>query len=509
MAGDEKPGKGKDLMTEEPLLRVENVSKSFTGSRVLDRVSFNADAGLVHALVGENGAGKTTLMNIIGGIHRPDEGAIFLNGKPVHFSDPLQAMKSGISIVHQELSLAPNLNVAQNIFVGREKVNGAGFINWKELYSQTEAIFRRIGIYVSPTSMVSTLSVSMQQIVEIAKALSFDAKVIIMDEPTSALSDPEVDLLFNIIRDLTSKGIAIVFISHKLDEVFSIADQISVLRDGRMIGTVDTDKTTRDEIIQMMVGRHIEDIFPPKSSGTGQELFSVEGLSRASYFKNISFSLKKGEILGFAGLVGSGRTEVARAIFAADKLDSGRIILEGREIRPNSPGEAIEQGICYLTEDRKNLGLFLKMSVRANIVAASLQRWMSRLGFLKHHEIRAESQRSIAYMQIRPPNDQIDVLSLSGGNQQKTLLAKWLAAQPKVLIADEPTRGVDVGAKAKLHADLRRMAEDGIGVILISSELPEILGLSDRIAVFREGQITAILEGPQATQEEVMKYATR
>jgi len=496
-------------MAVEPVLRVENICKSFAGNRVLDNVSFSADAGLVHALVGENGAGKTTLMNIIGGLHHPDEGAILLHGKPVSFSDPLQAMKSGISIVHQELSLAPNLNVAQNIFVGREKANGAGFINWKELYSDTTAIFSRIGINIDPTTMVSTLSVSMQQIVEIAKALSFDAKVIIMDEPTSALSDAEVRLLFGIIRDLASKGIAIVFISHKLEEVFSIADEISVLRDGRMIGTVNSKKTTRDEIIQMMVGRYIDDIFPPKSSGVGETIFSVEGLNRPPYFQNISFSLRKREILGFAGLVGSGRTEVARAIFAADRLDSGKIVLEGKEIRPHSPCEAIEYGICYLTEDRKNLGLFLKMSVRSNIVVAALRRWMTALGFLKHRELKMESQRFIAYMQIRPPNDEIDVLSLSGGNQQKTLLAKWLAAAPKVLIADEPTRGVDVGAKAKLHADLRKMAEDGIGVILISSELPEILGLSDRIAVFREGQITAILEGPQATQEEVMKYATK
>ncbi len=493
----------------EPVLKVEGICKSFVGNRVLDDVAFSAEAGQVHALVGENGAGKTTLMNIAGGIHQPDEGTIYFNGQPVSFANPLQAMGSGISIVHQELSLTPNMNVAQNIFIGREKVNGLGLIKWKELYAETRAIFERLGIDIDPTTLVSKLSVSMQQIVEIAKALSFDAKVIIMDEPTSALSETEVDYLYAIIRELASKGIAIVFISHKLEEVFAIADQISVLRDGRMVGTVRTEEASRAEIIQMMVGRHIEDMFPPKSSGIGEPIFSVEGLSKPPYFQDVSFSLRKGEILGFAGLVGSGRTDVARAIFGADDAESGRIILEGKEIRLNSPREAIEQGICYLTEDRKALGLFLKMSVRDNIVAASLHRFISKVGLLKHSFIKEESKHYVDYMQIRPPNDELDVISLSGGNQQRSLLAKWLCAKPRVLIADEPTRGVDVGAKAKLHGDLRKMAEEGIGVILISSELPEVLGLSDRIAVFREGQITAILEGDQATQEEVMKYATK
>ncbi len=493
----------------EPILKVEGIYKSFAGNRVLDDVAFSAEAGRVHALVGENGAGKTTLMNIVGGIHQPDEGTIYFDGQPVSFADPLQAMGSGISIVHQELSLAPNMNVAQNIFIGREKANGLGLIKWKELYAETRAIFERLGIDVDPTTLVSKLSVSMQQIVEIAKALSFEAKVIIMDEPTSALSETEIDYLYAIIRDLASKGIAVVFISHKLDEVFSIADQISVLRDGRMVGTVKTEETSRDEIIHMMVGRHIEDMFPPKSSGIEEPIFSVERFSRPPYFQDVSFSLRKGEILGFAGLVGSGRTEVARAVFGADEAEAGRITLEGKEIRIHSPREAIEQGICYLTEDRKTLGLFLKMIVRENIVAAALDRFISKVGLLKQGLIKKESRNYVDYLQIIPPDDEVTVINLSGGNQQRSLLAKWLCAKPKVLIADEPTRGVDVGAKAKLHGDLRKMAEEGIGIILISSELPEVLGLSDRIAVFREGQITAILEGDQATQEEVMKYATK
>jgi inositol transport system ATP-binding protein len=501
----------------EAILRVEDICKSFAGNRVLHDVDFSAEVGCIHALVGENGAGKTTLMNIIGGIHQPDEGTIHFRGEPVSFADPMQAMRRGISIVHQELSLVPNLNVAQNVFISgqtnpmvpRKKVNGLGFINWKELYADTRDLFDHVGIDIEPTTMVSKLSVSMQQLVEIAKAISFDARVLILDEPTSALSEKEIDRLFNVIRELARKDVAIIFISHKLDEVFTIADQIYVLRDGRMVGTAKPEETSRDEIIRMMVGRHIGDMYPSKSSGIGDVIFSVEGLSRQSYFHDVSFDLRRGEILGLAGLVGSGRTDVARAIFGADDLDSGKITLENREIRIKSPSEAIKHGICYLTEDRKMLGLFLKMPVRDNIVSASLNRFISKARFLKRRTIKDESMRYVDYMQIRPRNDEAEMISLSGGNQQKSLLAKWLCAQPKVLIADEPTRGVDVGAKAKLHTDLRKMTEEDVGVILISSELPEILGLSDRIVVFREGTVAAVLEGDQATQEEVMKYATQ
>jgi ABC-type sugar transport system ATPase subunit len=501
----------------ETILRVEDICKSFAGNQVLHDVDFSAEVGRIHALVGENGAGKTTLMNIIGGIHQPDEGTVYFRGEPVSFANPLQAMNRGISIVHQELSLVPNLNVAQNVFISgqtnemvpRQKVNRFGFINWKELYADTRDLFDHVGIDIEPTTMVSKLSVSMQQLVEIAKAISFNARVLILDEPTSALSEKEIDRLFGVIRELTRKGVAIIFISHKLDEVLTIADQISVLRDGRMVDTVRTEETSRDEIIRMMVGRHIEDMYPSKSSGIGDVLFSVEGLSRRPYFHDVTFALRRGEILGLAGLVGSGRTEVARAIFGADALDAGEITLDGKDIRIKSPTSAIQHGICYLTEDRKTLGLFLKMLVRDNIVSAALNRFISRLGFLRRRAIQDESMHYVDYMQIRPPTDEVEMISLSGGNQQKSLLAKWLSAKPKVLIADEPTRGVDVGAKAKLHTDLRKMAEEGVGVILISSELLEILGLSDRVVVFREGTVAAVLEGDQATQEEVMKYATR
>jgi len=488
------------------VLRVEGISKSFASNKVLDQVSFEVEAGQVHALVGENGAGKTTLMNIIGGIHQPDEGSIFLEGYQTHFEDPLQAIKSGISIVHQELSLALNLTVAQNIFANREETNRIGLINWKALFDKTRALFERIGVDIEPTMLAGDMSVGLQQIVEIAKALSFNAKIIIMDEPTSALSDTEVERLYNIIDDLKSRGVAVVFISHKLNEVLKISDKISVLRDGKMIGTVATSEASRGEIIKTMVGHHIKDFFPPKSSGIEEEFFSVEGLTSKGRFQDINFSLRKGEILGFAGLIGSGRTEVARAIFGADRLDSGKILLDDKEIRISSPREAIDQGICYLTEDRKALGLFLTMSVRKNIISAALKSFISRLFFYKHREIKNKSKEYVDYMQIQPFNDEIPLISLSGGNKQKVLFAKWLCANPKVLIVDEPTRGVDVGAKTRIHSDLRKLAEDGVGIIAICSELPEVLGLSDRIAVFHEGRITAILEG-EVTQEEVMKYA--
>ena len=492
-----------------PILEVKKISKSFAGNHVLQEISFSVESGQVHALIGENGAGKSTLMNIIGGIHQPDGGQIFFDGRPVVFANPMEAMKNGISIVHQELSLAPNMNLAQNIFLRREPVNALGFIDWKKLYADTRAIFTRLGIELDPKTLASKLSVSVQQVVEIAKALSFEARVIIMDEPTSALSAKEIERLYGIVADLTARGIAIIFISHKLDEVFRIADQISVLRDGHMVGTVDTANTTRDSIIQMMVGREIGHMYPPKSTGIGEALFAVDGLSREPYFRNVTFALRKGEILGFAGLVGAGRTEVARAIFGADKADAGKISIEGATVRFASPKAAIAHGVCYLTEDRKTLGLFLKMPVRDNIASAALSRFVSRLGMLNERKMADESRRYVEEMEIRPPNDELLTINLSGGNQQKTLLAKWLCAQPKVLIVDEPTRGVDIGAKAKIHADLRKMAEAGIGVIVISSELPEVLGLSDRVAVFREGELTAVLDGDQTTQEEVMQYATR
>lgn len=491
------------------VLEVENINKSFSGNKVLKDVSFSAIAGRVHALVGENGAGKSTLMNIIGGIHKPDSGTILLGGEPVRFTNPWQAKQSGISIVHQELSLAPNMTVAQNIFVRREKTNNLGFINWKQLRKETQALFDRIGVDISPTELVGRYSVAMQQLVEVAKAISFNAKIIIMDEPTSALSETEVERLYTIVNDLKKQGVAVVFISHKLGEVFRIADDISVLRDGQMVGHREPTKTDQQEIIQLMVGRAIDDMYPGKANMFGDVILEVKDLSRPPEFTDVSFSLRKGEILGFAGLVGAGRTEVARAIFGADSKSAGSVCLNGKPLNISSPRDAIDNGIVYLSEDRKTMGLFLPMSVRNNIVAASLNQFTNKMWFVNHRKIAKQSRDYVKLMDIRPQNDRARIISLSGGNQQKTLLAKWLSSQPHVLIADEPTRGVDVGAKAKIHQDLRELANNGVGVIVISSELPEVLGLSDRVAVFREGHLTTILENGNLTQEEVMKYAIK
>lgn len=492
----------------EPILQVKGIEKRFGTNLVLKGIDFDVHAGEVHALVGENGAGKSTLMNIIGGIYQADVGTIILEGRPVHFRNAQEAMEGGISVVHQELSLVPNLSVAQNIFGNRVATNILGLIKWRKIHDEAQRILDHIGVQIDPNTLAGKLSVGYQQVVEIAKAISYQAKVIIMDEPTSSLSGKEVHYLYTLIKELQTKGVAMIFISHKIDEVVEIADTVSVLRDGELVGTHPANDISREDIIHLMVGRHIGDLYASKSSGTGAEIFRVEGLTREPYFRNISFSLRKGEILGFAGLVGSGRTEVVRAIFGADPLDAGAIFLHTQPIKLSSPREAIKHGICYLTEDRKQLGLFLNMSMRVNIIAASLRKFVSRLLFLLQRKIKEDSRYYVGYMDIRPEDDEQTVINLSGGNQQKVLLAKWLCAAPKILIADEPTRGVDVGAKARIHNELRNLAEAGIGIIAISSELPEIMGLSDRIAVFREGNLTAILEG-DVTQANVMQYAAQ
>ncbi len=493
----------------EELLKLRDISKSFASNRVLDSVSIDIEKGKCYAVVGENGAGKSTLMKVIGGLYHPDSGKIFFEGRELRFSGPGEAIRAGISIVHQELSLASNLTVAQNIFCHREMTNALGFIQWKRLYAEAKGIFETMGVEIDPRTLCGKLSVGIQQIVEIAKALSLESKVIIMDEPTSALSEKEVDHLYRIVDNLKERQVTVIFISHKLTEVFRVAERIFVLRDGKLTGDLVTAETSRDEVISLMVGRHISDFFPPMSSGRGEGFFKVSGLSRRGLFADVSFDLRRKEILGFAGLVGAGRTETARAIFGADPKDSGDIDLEGRRLAINSPMDAIKEGICYLTEDRKTLGLFLTMPMRFNIVAASLGRFVDRAGFYLFGKIKQSSRKYVDLMQIRPFDDEIRVLNLSGGNQQKTLLAKWLCAEPKVLIVDEPTRGVDIGAKAKIHQDLRRLAEEGVGVIVISSELPEILGLCDRIVVFCEGRVTRILDNEGLSQEEIMKYAAK
>jgi len=496
------------MKMDNSLLRLEKINKSFSSNKVLNSISLTIESGTCFAVVGENGAGKSTLMKIIGGIYRPDSGEIFMHGNKVRFASARDAIHHGISIVHQELSLASNLSVAQNIFCHREPVNSFGFIQWKKLYSDAADVLQKMGINIDPRAKCGDLSVGMQQIVEIAKAISLNSQLIIMDEPTSALSEKEIDHLYKIVQSLLDRKITVIFISHKLNEVFKIAKKIFVLRDGNLVGEKLTEETTREEIINLMVGRPLGDLFPPKNTNRGEIILSANNLKRIGVFNNISFTLYRGEILGFAGLVGAGRTEVARAMFGADPIDGGEIILDSKPFKPCNPRESIKRGLCYLTEDRKSLGLFLSMTVRMNIIAASLQSFVNKLGFYLFGEIKKQSTKYLEYMQIRPFNDQAYVINLSGGNQQKVLLAKWLCSNPKVLIADEPTRGVDIGAKAKIHRDLRQLAENGTGIIVISSELPEILGLCDRIVIFREGNVAAIIDNKNLTQEEVMLHAT-
>ncbi len=493
---------------QKAILAAVGICKSFANNRVLDNISFDVRPGEIHALVGENGAGKSTLMNILSGNLQPDSGMIRINDTDIRFQDPSHATEQGIAIVHQELSLSDNMTVAENIFCRQEPVRFGGLVRWKEMNRRAEELFARLGLSIDPHELVGSLSVAWQQMVEITKALSRDAKVIIMDEPTSALSDSEISYLFGIIRDLRRHGVAVIYISHKLNEVFELADRISVLRDGLLVKTMPVGETDNNEVVRLMVGRDITEMYPPKSSGIGETIFEVSGLRAGTMVKDVSFSLHQGEILCFAGLVGSGRTETGRAIFGADRRNAGTIRLKDKEITIRHPRQAIDNGVCYLPEDRKTSGLFLTMSVRRNIVSASLERFSSRFMFISNKAVCMESKRFLAELDIRPAQDTHTVINFSGGNQQKTLLAKWLSAKPAILIVDEPTRGVDVGAKANIHKTLRALAESGIGIIVISSELPEVLGLGDRILVFRDGTIVADMINDNLTQAEVIKHAT-
>lgn len=492
----------------ETILELSGIDKSFAANKVLKAVTVGFRKGEVHAVVGENGAGKSTLMKIIGGIYSRDEGEILFNGESVRFDSPSEAMKNGISIVHQELSLADNLSVAQNIFSHREPVNAFGFIRWKTLRRKAQELFDQVGVDIDPGALAGSLNVARQQLVEIAKALSLDARVIIMDEPTSSLSEQEVDYLYEIIRQLKERGVSVIFISHKLSEVFRVADRITVLRDGELIGTVERETTTSSEIIRMMVGRHIEDLYPEKAESVGERVMAVRDLSNGDQFKDISFEVKRGEILGLAGLVGAQRTESMLALFGAAPRSSGEVTIQGEAVSIKTPRDSVEAGLCYLPEDRRTLGLFQSMSSSWNIVAASLPKMVDGRGFYQNTSIRSQAAAMIELLDINPRDHDINVQNLSGGNQQKTLLGKWLAAEPRVLIVDEPTRGVDVGAKSQIHQKLRQLADTGIGIVVISSEQPEIVGLCDRVLVFREGEITAELEGDGVTQEAIVEYAT-
>lgn len=489
------------------VLQATGITKEFPGTRALDGVQLELEAGEIHAVMGENGAGKSTLMKILAGINTADAGEIRFEARLVAPATPREALMMGIAIVHQELSLVPTLTVAENIFPGRLPTNRLGMVKYGTLFREAATVLQKLNVAIDPRTMVENLSIANQQLIEITKALSLNCKVLILDEPTSALTDSEANTLLSFLRRLAQDGVGILYISHKIKEVFTVADRVTVLRDGKYVGTVNIRETMPDQVIRMMVGRELGDLYPPKSNSVGEPLFEARNIRLPGSTVRNSLTLHKGEVLGIAGLLGSGRSELARAIFGVDPRDEGEIILNGSPITINSSRQAIQQGIGYLPEDRKAAGLFLEMSVKLNVESAVVNE-VSTGGFLAPPKERALAERYVRQLNISTPSIEQEVRRLSGGNQQKTLVGKWLAIQPKVLIVDEPTRGIDVGAKKEIYFLLRRLAESGVGVIMISSELPEILGMSDRILVMHEGEIVVEFPASYATEENIIHAAS-
>ena len=490
---------------------MKNLNKSFPGVRALIDARFELVAGEVHALMGENGAGKSTLMKVLAGVYQKDAGEIRINGQEVDIPDPRAAQALGIGIIHQELNLMNHLNVAQNIFIGREPRNKFGVIDKQKMRADTQAILDRLHLKLDPGTLVSELTVAKQQMVEIAKALSFQGtRVLIMDEPTAALNNVEIDDLFRIIGQLKEHGVGIVYISHKMDELKRISDRVTVMRDGQYINTVPTATTSMDTIISMMVGRPLfEGDGPSEPAADNEIVLEVRNLNRGRAIKDVSFTVRKGEILGFAGLMGAGRTEVARAIFGADKIDSGEILVHGNKVSIQSPADAVKHGIGYLSEDRKHFGLATGMSVASNIVLATMKRFLSFNFVLKQSVIRDSGNSFVKQLDIKTPSLEQKVSLLSGGNQQKIVIAKWLVRDSEILFFDEPTRGIDVGAKSEIYKLLNALAQQGRAIVMISSELPEVLRLSNRILVMCEGRITGEISSADATQEKIMRLATQ
>jgi ribose transport system ATP-binding protein len=492
------------------LIEARGICKSFPGVKALDKVRFELKAGEVHALMGENGAGKSTMMKILSGVYTKDEGEVLLDGQPIEVTGPAHAQGLGIGIIHQELHMMPHLNAAQNVFIGREPRKAMGWLlDEDQLNRDAQALFDRIHLDVAPTTRIGSLTVARQQMVEIAKALSHHSRVLIMDEPTAALNDREIEELFRIVRQLRNEGVGIVYISHKMDEIQRISDRITVMRDGCTVGTVPAD-TPMADVIAMMVGRRLDanEKRIPDTSGH-DVLMAVKHLHRGKLVRDVSFSVRKGEILGFAGLMGAGRTEVMRAIFGADPLESGEVHVHGKPVKIRQPVDAVAAGIGYLSEDRKNFGLATGMSVEANVTLPSLSRYLKWGCFLKRTDSEATATEMVDKLRVKTPSiHQISRL-LSGGNQQKVVIAKWLVRDCDILIFDEPTRGIDVGAKSEIYKLLNDLAAQGRAIIVISSELPEVLLLSHRILVMCEGRITGEVHGSVATQENLMALATR
>ncbi len=495
----------------EPIIAVEGLNKSFPGVHALKDARFDLYPGEVHALVGENGAGKSTMMKVLAGVYQKDSGTVTCQGKIVDVRNPRQAQQLGISIIHQELNLMNHLTAAQNIFIGREPRRRLGFLlDERALNERAENLFARLNLALDPRTRIGDMTVAKQQMVEIAKALSYEAKVLIMDEPTAALNDAEIEDLFAIIRQLKTHGVGVVYISHRMDELKRISDRVTVMRDGCHVQTMRTADVGIDEIISLMVGRKLfESVDKRRDTSSNPVALRVSGLRRGKAIRDVSFEVRSGEILGFAGLMGAGRTEVARAVFGADPIDAGVIEVEGRRVSIRSPSDAVRHGIGYLSEDRKRYGLATGMDVESNVVLATMRRFLSFPGVMRRKDIRSTAAEYVGKLDIKTPSLAQKVKFLSGGNQQKVVVAKWLVRDCKVLFFDEPTRGIDVGAKREIYKLLGELAESGKAIVMISSELPEVLRMSHRVLVMCEGRVTGEIPGALATQENIMQLATR
>ncbi|KON66754.1 D-ribose transporter ATP-binding protein [Peribacillus butanolivorans] len=488
-------------------IEMKNIYKAFGQNKVLEGVQFSLEAGEVHALMGENGAGKSTLMNILTGLHKHDQGTIEINGKETSFKDSKEAEEAGMAFIRQELNIWPEMTVLENLFIGREMVNAFGVLRNKQMKARANEIFKMLNISLPFDKEAGLCSVGEQQMIEIAKALMTDAEVIIMDEPTAALTDREIEKLFEVMKGLTKKGVSLVYISHRMEEIFAICDRITVMRDGKTVDTKRIKDTTFDEVVQKMVGRELEDRFPHREAHLGEVVLDVKGLTKKGLFEDIHFAVRKGEIVGVAGLMGAGRTEIMRALFGVDQIDSGEITVEGKKVSIRKPTDAVRYGLAFITENRKEEGLILDFSVRENIGLPNLKSFAPS-GLVKTEDEKKFAEMMIKRLHVKTSSTETIIGNLSGGNQQKVVIAKWIGTSPKVLIMDEPTRGIDVGAKREIYELMNELTERGIAIIMVSSELPEIVGMSDRILVVHEGKIAGELKKQEVTQEKIMALAT-
>lgn len=489
-------------------IEMQGICKAFGQNQVLKDAGFYLESGEVHALMGENGAGKSTLMKILTGVYTKDAGSIYVDGNEVSYRNPQEAEKAGIVFIHQELNVLFDLTVEENLFLGKEITKFYGCCDRKAMQKKAQEALHALGVNIPSNQVMSELSVGQQQMIEICKALMVDARVIIMDEPTAALTQSETKILFEVIRKLKARGVSIVYISHRMEEIFELCDRITVLRDGSYIGTKDIDKTDMNDVVKMMIGREIGERFPSRNVRIGEEILRVEGLTKKGVFKNISFSVKAGEVLGVSGLMGAGRTEIMNAIFGNLPYEVGSIWIENKKRIIKSPEQAIKFGIGYITEDRKSEGLMLEESIQKNISLTNFKRVANHFGILMKKEEDSLIKKAIQELHIKCTGPQHECYNLSGGNQQKVVFAKWIYTNPKILILDEPTRGVDIGAKKEIYNIINQLASQGVAIIMVSSELPEILGMSDRIMVIREGSIRGILSKEEADQEKIMTLAT-